>query len=72
MPPESDEHLVKMVNQIVTSVPGDTAAAKTANAAVHLEKFWSPLMKQQIGDYVAAGGAGLHPEAVEAVARMAK
>jgi formate dehydrogenase subunit delta len=36
----------------------------------HIEKFWERRMKDQLIDYVAQGGAGLHELVLEAVKRM--
>jgi len=67
----NSEHLVKMANQIVQNIPAATAEARIASAANHMDKFWSPLMKQQIGEYLAGGGADLLPEATQALQKMA-
>ena len=36
----------------------------------HIQKFWERRMKDQLLDYVAHGGAGLHELVLEAVKRM--
>jgi len=36
----------------------------------HIEKFWERRMKDQLIDYIAHGGAGLHELVLEAVKRM--
>jgi NADH-dependant formate dehydrogenase delta subunit FdsD len=36
----------------------------------HIEKFRERRMKEQLIDYVAQGGAGLHELVIEAVKRM--
>ena len=41
-----------------------------AGVANHLQPYWVPRMRRQIIDYVAAGGEGLHPLAIEAVKRL--
>ena len=38
--------------------------------ADHLKKFWEPRMRRQIIAYVAAGGGGLHPFALDAVRQL--
>ena len=38
--------------------------------AYHLTKFWERRMKNQIAEYVAQGGSGLHELAIEAVKRL--
>lgn len=65
----SPEKMVRMANQIAAffrSQPGDTAEA----VAAHLGDFWEPRMRRQLLDHVAAGGAGLDAEAIEAARRM--
>lgn len=68
MAKESTAHLVKMINQIAANCPfqGDPAAVTKATAA-HIHKFWSHSMKEDIVDYLEAGGEGLSPAAVEAI-----
>ena len=59
--------MVHRANQIVlffASYPHDEAVAGVAD---HFRKFWEPRMRRQIIEYVAAGGAGLHEFALEAV-----
>jgi len=67
----SSEHLVKMANQIVQNIPAATAEARIESAANHIDKFWSPLMKQQIGEYITEGGEDLIPEATAALKKLA-
>lgn len=61
------EHLVKMANQIAAGVPGASTEAKVESTAAHIDKFWAPLMKRQIAEFVAGGGEGLTPAAEQAV-----
>ncbi len=64
------EHMVHDANQIAqyfSSYPREEAVAGILD---HLKKFWERRMRQQIADYVAHGGAGLHELAVEAVKRL--
>ena len=71
MSANSSEHLVKMANQIVMNIPEASAEAKIDSAANHIDKFWSPLMKKQIAQYMAEGGEDLSPEATLALAKVA-
>ena len=62
--------MVHNANQIAlffASYPHDEAVAGIAD---HLQKFWEPRMRKQIVEYVAGGGGGLHPLALEAVPRL--
>ena len=70
MSANNSEHLVKMANQIVQNIPAATAEARIESAANHMNNFWSPLMKKQIGDYISAGGENLLPEATQALLKI--
>ncbi len=62
--------MVHMANQIAlffASYPRDEAVAGVTD---HLQKFWEPRMREQITEYVAHGGHGLHELALEAVTRL--
>lgn len=71
MSANNSEHLVKMANQIVQNIPAATAEARITSAANHMDKFWSPLMKQQIAEHIAEGGENLIPEATAALKELA-
>ncbi len=63
------DKLIRMANQIATffdSQSGDAAA----EIADHLTKFWEPRMKNQLYAWADAGGDGLKPTVLAAVARM--
>ena len=62
--------MVHMANQnalFFSSYPHDEAVASVTD---HLQKYWERRMRQQIKDYVAHGGTGLHELALEAVKRL--
>ena len=64
------ELMVHNANQIAlyfASYPREEAIAGVLD---HLKKFWERRMKDQIIQYVAQGGNGLHELAVEAVKRL--
>ena len=64
------EQMVHMPNQIAlffASYPREEAVAGVPD---HLKKFWERRMRQQIVEYVAQGGGGLHELVVEAVKRL--
>ncbi|TDG13621.1 formate dehydrogenase [Seongchinamella unica] len=56
------DHLVTMANQIALNFGEqrnlNEAARRTAE---HLQKFWTPAMRQQLAAYAQAGGDGLSP-----------
>jgi hypothetical protein len=54
----------------VQNIPAATAEARITSAANHIDKFWSPLMKQQIAEYIAEGGEDLIPEATAALNKL--
>lgn len=62
--------MVHNANQIAlyfASYPREEAIAGVLD---HLKKYWERRMRDQIVQYVAHGGAGLHELAVEAVKRL--
>jgi formate dehydrogenase subunit delta len=64
------EHMVHNANQIAlffASYPREEALAGVAD---HIQKFWERRMRQQLEDYVAQGGAGLHELVLESVKRL--
>lgn len=64
------EQMVHMANQIAlffSSYPREEAIVGVED---HLKKFWEKRMRQQIIEYVAAGGQGLHELVLEAVKRL--
>lgn len=66
----SPEKMVHMANQITTffkSQPGVDAAELVAG---HLRDYWEPRMRDQLRRYVAEGGAGLDPIAIDATGRI--
>jgi formate dehydrogenase subunit delta len=67
----SAEKLVRMANQIGTFFrhEGEDAAAKSTRK--HIKEFWDPRMQRDIIAHYAAGGAGLDPIPLKAVAALA-
>lgn len=63
----SIEHLITMANQIVANIPGNSQQSKIENAAVHIQRFWSPSMKQSVAELLVDGGAGLSSLAAKAL-----
>ena len=64
--------MVHNANQIAlffASYPREEAIAGVTD---HLKKFWERRLKDQIVQYVAQGGNGLHELALEAVKRLAQ
>lgn len=65
----SPEKMVMMANQIASffnTQPGDAPD----RIADHLRDFWEPRMRNQLHDYIAAGGEGLNPLVEEAAKRI--
>ncbi len=67
MEPDYMVHMANQIAQFFASYPHDEAVAGVTD---HFRQFWEPRMRKQIEEYVAKGGAGLHPLAVEAVKRL--
>ena len=65
------EQLIRKTNQIAAnySALGDSQLI-TEKVYEHLAKFWSPLMKQQLRDYVSERDEGLSPEAYQAAKKL--
>jgi formate dehydrogenase subunit delta len=62
------EQLVKMANQIAANFGFHEDGV--ARLADHLQRFWAPVMRKQLCDHAAAGGAGLDKAVLEAVQRL--
>ena len=64
------ERLIYMVNQIArnltTQAEGDPAIA----VADHVAAFWDPRMRSMIDAHWGAGGSGLDPDALAAIAHL--
>ncbi len=56
-----------MANQIARFFAGYPHEEAVAGVTQHLKQFWAPVMREQIKQYVAGGGACLHELALEAV-----
>ncbi len=56
-------HMANQIAQFFNSYPHQDAVAGVTS---HLQQFWEKRMRQQLHDYVAKGGAGLHPLVLEA------
>ncbi|MBA6114826.1 formate dehydrogenase subunit delta [Pseudomonas sp. NC26] len=65
----SSGNLVKMANQIAhyfDSEPDHGLAVKGVRQ--HLQSFWTPAMRRQLGDWIEANaGEGVDPKVVEAL-----
>ncbi|MBV1931401.1 MAG: formate dehydrogenase subunit delta [Porticoccaceae bacterium] len=72
MSENSIDHLVKMANQIAAGVPVVSTEAKVESTASHISKFWTPLMKKQITEFVNGGDEGLTPVAAQAVVSLSR
>lgn len=60
-------HKANSIAAFFAAYPHDEAVAGVAD---HLRKFWEPRMRRQLADYLAEGGAGLHPLVLEAAERL--
>ena len=64
------EHMVHDANQIALFFAAYPREEAVAGVTDHIQKFWERRMRQQIVDYVAHGGAGLHELVLEAIKRL--
>ena len=55
------ERLIVMANQIAAFFAPYPAARRAEGIRNHLRTYWDPRMRQDLIDYVAAGGNGLSP-----------
>jgi formate dehydrogenase subunit delta len=62
--------IVRMANQIGTFFESKPHAEGVAGTAEHINKFWEPRMRRHFFEVVDAGGAGLKPIVLEAVAKI--
>jgi len=54
--------LVKMANQIALNFGAERDLTEASRrTAEHMEKFWTRLMREQLADYIRAGGEGVSP-----------
>ena len=68
---ETDRMLHK-ANQIALNFAAYPRPQAISGIADHIKKFWTPMMRQQIADYVNGGGQGLHELATDAVRTLAQ
>ena len=67
------ERLVKMVNQISLNMSSNGSADFVAmQVSEHLEKFWSPPMKNLITEQLSYADVGLTPTAQIAIKNLLK
>lgn len=64
------DNLVRMANQIAKFFENQGAERAVPQIASHIQQFWDPRMRRQILEHVGAGGAGLEPLAMAAMARV--
>ena len=65
-----DSDLTRMANQIAENFAAWPEEEAIENTKGHIRSFWDPRMRKQIIDYVANGGADLHPTAKTAIERL--
>jgi formate dehydrogenase subunit delta len=56
---ESGEHLVAMANDIGNYFKPQSRDEAIAGIASHIQRFWTPRMRQKLNTYLAQGAAGL-------------
>ncbi|WP_460418605.1 formate dehydrogenase subunit delta [Pseudomonas sp. microsymbiont 2] len=65
----SNDNLVKMANQIAHYFDSEPDREKAVQGVrLHLQNFWTPAMRRQLGEWVEAhGGEGLDSKVREAL-----
>ena len=63
----SPDRLVYMANQIAANFAVQGAARALPQIADHVNLFWDPRMRAAMAAHLDAGGAGLHPLALQAL-----
>jgi formate dehydrogenase subunit delta len=66
----TDDRLVYMANQIGKFFQSQGHDQAVAGVAEHIRKFWDPRMRKAIFAHLDAGGAGLDPNVLEAIASL--
>lgn len=67
----SSAHLVNMANDIGAFFHAEPVRADAVSGIVnHMQKFWTPRMRQKLLEHLRGGGAGLEELAREAVQRL--
>jgi formate dehydrogenase subunit delta len=62
--------MVHNANQIALNFAGFPREKAIEGVRDHIQRFWERRMKDQLIDYIAHGGTGLHELVLEAVKRM--
>ena len=60
-------HRANSIAQFFAPYPHEEAVAGVAD---HLKQFWVPRMLEQLFEYAAEGGSGLHELVLDAVSRL--
>ncbi|MCW2309057.1 formate dehydrogenase subunit delta [Rhodobium gokarnense] len=66
----SPEKMVHMANQIAGFFNSQPNADRAEKVAAHINDFWEPRMRSQLGAYVDAGGQGLDPLVLQAMEKV--
>ena len=68
---DNTKTLVRMANQIADFFKPYGDEEGIAGVQNHMKKFWSPTMRRDLAAHIEHGGAGLHPNVIEAFTRLA-
>lgn len=66
----SPDKMIHMANQIATFFRSQKSDDQADRVATHINDFWEPRMRAQLGAYVEAGGEGLDPLVLDAMAKV--
>jgi formate dehydrogenase subunit delta len=67
---ESGEHLVAMVNDIGNYFRAQGREAAIAGIATHIQRYWTPRMRQKLNACLAQDNSGLDELSRAAIARL--
>jgi len=69
-PVMENERMVYKANKIAAFFEPYPEDKAVEGVAEHITKFWTPAMRAQLQDYIATGGAELHPLVLNAVEQL--
>jgi formate dehydrogenase subunit delta len=69
---KSSATMVHNLNQLALFFATYPHEEAVAGVAAHIKAYWSPRMREQLHEYIANGGGGLHTLVPDAVKRLPK
>lgn len=66
----SPEKMAMMANQIATFFKTQPGDGQASSVAAHINDFWEPRMRTKLLNHAEAGGQGLDPLVMQAIAEI--